>query len=137
MVVLTSSRRAAPSNKVAGGMAWLARRSFSAQPSTPEEYDNAPLIPGIGRGKTSTGLVRLLSNSMRIICIMWNYCFILTKRGWAGWGKALLDLYLTLDVGAAMMWLGRGGGGEGKRLTIIVMLDISKASLNPHKCSFS
>ena len=68
MVVVTSSRRAAPSNKVAG-MAWLARRSFSAQPSTPEEYDNAPLIPGIGRGKTSTGLVRLLSNSMRNIYV--------------------------------------------------------------------
>lgn len=62
MVVVTSSRRAAPSNKVAGMV--LARRSFSAQPSTPaaaDEYDvdNAPLIPGIGRGKTSTGLVRV------------------------------------------------------------------------------
>ena len=57
VVATTSSQRTAPSNVVTlAGMA--CRRSFSAQPSTPDEYDNAPLIPGIGRGKTSTGLVR-------------------------------------------------------------------------------
>jgi hypothetical protein len=57
VVVTKSSQRTTPSN-VATLIAH--RRSFSAQPSTPDEYD-APLIPGIGRGKTSTGLVRFLS----------------------------------------------------------------------------
>jgi putative intracellular protease/amidase len=54
VVATTSSQRTTPRANVAG---IANRRSFSAQPSTPDEYD-APLIPGIGRGKTSTGLVR-------------------------------------------------------------------------------
>ena len=62
VVATTSSQRTTPSNVVtilaAGSNNIAHRRSFSAQPSTPDEYDNAPLIPGIGRGKTSTGLVR-------------------------------------------------------------------------------
>lgn len=59
VVVTSSSRRTAPPNvNVAAGI--VACRSFSAKPSTPDEFDdNAPLIPGIGRGKTSTGLVRV------------------------------------------------------------------------------
>jgi hypothetical protein len=70
VVATTSSQRTTPPNVTVAGII-ACRRSFSAQPSTPDEYDNnAPLIPGIGRGKTSTGLVRRFFLSPPLLLIL-------------------------------------------------------------------
>jgi hypothetical protein len=62
--------------------------------------------------------------------------FHFDKKGVGGVGQGVVGFIFDVGRWGGYDVVGRGGG-EGKRLTIIVILDISKASLNPHKCSFS